>query len=109
MKVTFADRAQKDLDEIAAWIGADNPERAVSFVRELWYKCRSLALHPERFPVVRALRGGRIRKLSHHGYLILYFVIADRVEIARIVHGSRDWVSLLDDGERPTPGRPGPQ
>lgn len=97
MKVKVTDRAQVDLDEIAAWIAADHPKRAVSFAEELWSRCQSLASRPERFPVVRSTRGRRIRKLSHHGYVILYFVMEDHVEVVRIVQGSRDWVALLEE------------
>ena len=95
MNVNLTDRAQRDLDEIIAWIGADDPKRAVSFAEELWKRCQSLASRPERFPLVRAVGGRQIRKLSHRGYLILYFLMNDQVEVARIVHGARDWAALL--------------
>ncbi|MET1112861.1 MAG: type II toxin-antitoxin system RelE/ParE family toxin [Allosphingosinicella sp.] len=98
MKVNLTGRAQKDLDEIVAWIGADHPKRAVSFAQELWGRCQSLASRPERFPVSRSISGRRIRKLSYRGYLIFYFVMEGHVEIARIVQGSRNWVALLDEG-----------
>jgi toxin ParE1/3/4 len=99
VKVNLTARAESDIDEIAAWIAADNPLRAVSFAEELWSRCQSLASHPERFPLVRSVGSWRIRKLSHEGYLIFYYLVEDHVEIARIVHGSRDWATLLGEVE----------
>jgi plasmid stabilization system protein ParE len=36
--------------------------------------------------------------VGHRGYLIFYLILEDRVEVARIVHGSRDWARLLQEG-----------
>jgi plasmid stabilization system protein ParE len=52
--VIFADSARADLKAIAMWIGADNPDRAATFVAEIHRACESLARHPKRFPLVRA-------------------------------------------------------
>jgi plasmid stabilization system protein ParE len=54
--------AEADLDEIAAWIANENPDRAASFVEELWERCRSLGIGPGAFPLRRqsvASRSGR--------------------------------------------------
>jgi plasmid stabilization system protein ParE len=99
MRIRFARRAEKDLLEIAQWIATDNPARALSFTKELREKCRSLAVRPARFPVVRLVRDEEVRKLSYRGYLILYVIRADAVGIDRIVHGSRDWMRLLGSNE----------
>ncbi len=89
--------AEADLDDIAAWIANENPDRAARFVEELWERCRSLGIRPRRFPVAQAIGGQAVRKLGHRGYLIFYLILEDRVEVARIVHGSRDWARLLRD------------
>jgi plasmid stabilization system protein ParE len=39
MRVEFAPLALSDLESIAEYIAADNPRRAVSFVRELRAQC----------------------------------------------------------------------
>ncbi len=93
MKVRIAERAQADLEEIGDWIAAENPVRAASFVAELVDRALSLGRHPRRFPAVP--RAGGLRKLAWRGYLIFYVTLPDRVEIARIVHGSRDWAALF--------------
>lgn len=100
MKVNVTAQAQTDLDEIVAWIGADNPARAVTFAEELWTRCQSLGSRPERFPLVCSMRGRRVRKLSHKGYLMLYFLMEDHVEVARIVHSTRDWAAMLREVEQ---------
>ncbi|MEA3000928.1 MAG: toxin ParE1/3/4 [Sphingomonadales bacterium] len=99
MRVRITRSAERDLDEIAAWIAAENPSRAASFVRELREKCLNLGSQPKRYPLVRNLGGYEIRKRTHAHYLILFFVMADHVEVAHVVHGSRDWMSLLGSNE----------
>jgi toxin ParE1/3/4 len=95
VKVRITRQAEADLEAIAEWIGRDDPHRAIGFVDELLDRCRSLAEHPDRFPVYRELRGRSVRKLSHQNYVILYVRLADCVEIAHIVHGARDLEALL--------------
>jgi plasmid stabilization system protein ParE len=99
MKVRLTEPAEADLDEIVSWIASDNPSRADSFGAELWERCQSLASRPQRFPVALHVAGFDVRKLVHRDYLIFYFVLDDRVEVLRIVHGSRDWMSLLGSNE----------
>lgn len=98
MKVSFTDAAEADLEAIADWIAEDDQRRAASFVMVLRERCLSLADKPNRFPVARRAGGYAFRKLTHRDYLIFYRVLADRVEIAHVMHGARDWASLLGDG-----------
>lgn len=96
MKVRITRQAQVDLEVIGEWIGRDNPARAISFVDELLERCRSLAEHPERFPVHLVIRGRIVRKMIHQHYVVLYIRLADCVEVAHIVHGARDLEALPD-------------
>lgn len=43
MRVRITQAAFDDLRDIGHWIGLDDPERAISFVRELAEKCLSLS------------------------------------------------------------------
>lgn len=95
MKVVFTAAAEADLEAIADWIDEDNPARAVTFARALRERCLSLADKPNRFPVARRVAGQVFRKFVYRDYLIFYRVLADRVEIAHILHGARDWAALL--------------
>lgn len=55
--------------------------------------CLGLAEMPNRF---RQVGGTALRRRPSGNYLIFYSV-GDRVEIVRILHGARDWISLLDE------------
>jgi plasmid stabilization system protein ParE len=89
VKVRISRRASADLEEIADWIALDNPAKADSFVRALLKRSLSLGQHPRRFPHVGAISGEPIYKLGWRGYVLLYRVSPDGVEIARILHGRR--------------------
>lgn len=52
MIVHLTAEAEFDLETIGDFIARDNPKRALSFLRELRWKCLALADMPERFPVV---------------------------------------------------------
>ncbi len=96
MKVSLTFAALDDLRQIAEWIAEDNPARANSFADEIEERCQSLSSYSERFPVVVGTKERVVRKLSHAGYLIFYQTHENAVEGLRIVHGSRDWVSIFD-------------
>ena len=96
MKVLLTPAALDDLAEIARWIASDNPARSVTLVEELSQACQALAKHPNRFPIAVSLGVSKVRKRQYRGYLILYRV-ASQVEIIQVVHGARDWMSLLTD------------
>lgn len=90
-------RASADLEEIADWIALDNPAYADSFVNELLERAVSVDRHPRRFPRVGTISGEDIFKLGWRDYVVLYRISSDGVEIARIVHGRRDWAGMLDE------------
>jgi plasmid stabilization system protein ParE len=52
MIVVITDEAEVDLERIGDHIAADNPLRAVTFVRELREKCEALADAPRGYPLV---------------------------------------------------------
>ena len=98
MKVALSARAEADLRSIARWIASDNAEAAREFAHALRGKCASLAHAPKRFPVARRVDGRDLRKRTHGRYLILYIISDEGVEVIRIVHASRDWAALIDQG-----------
>ena len=93
MKVIITRTAQGDLIEIGAWVARDKPIAANRLVSALSVSCERLSLHPERYPVVSARK---MRKRPLGDYVIFYRV-AENVEIVRILHGARDWVAMLDE------------
>ena len=90
MTVTIAAEAEADLEAIAGFIAADNPLRAVSFVRELVASCHALAGQPLRHPIV-ADYGRRLRRFPYRGYSIYYQVGgADDVVVVHILNDAMD-------------------
>ena len=95
MKVVLSEQAERDLEEIGDFIAADAPERARSYVREIRASCVGLASMPQRFPVVGQHNGVSVRRRTHGAHLIFYRETSSRVEIIRILNGTRDYVRLL--------------
>ena len=104
MRVILTPEARGDIKAVVRWIGSDNLDRAESFSSELIQACRALARHPKRFPVARITNGHEVRKRIHDRYVILYRLHDKEVEVLRVVHGARDWATLLDalDQAQPT-------
>jgi len=86
--------ARQDLLDIEEFIAEDNPIAAVEFTDMLQQKCDSLAANPyigvTRSDLVTSLRMFPIRD-----YLIFYLPTGGGVDIARIVHASRDINALI--------------
>jgi toxin ParE1/3/4 len=95
MKLVFTAAAIADLEAVTDWITKDNPERALSFLRELRSACFSIPEFPESHPVVPRYETQRIRRKVHGNYLIFYCIGVDVIEIIHILHGAQDYEALL--------------
>ena len=95
MKLVFTDEAKADLAKIGEWIAEESPEQAFSFVRELEEHCARLVEMPRAYALVRRHESSGVRRAPHGDYLIFYRVTADAVEILHILHGARDYESML--------------
>jgi len=84
------------LDEIARLIHADNPSRAISFVKEISGRFVPIAERPRSFPARNELLEG-LRSALHGKYLILFIENDSHIRIVRVVHGSRNLARLLMD------------
>jgi toxin ParE1/3/4 len=92
--VGFAPLAERDLEDIADYIAADTPERALTFVQELRVRCRkvgALPLAARRFPQL----GDDAHILPYENYIILYRNLPTEISIERILHGARDIMALI--------------
>ncbi len=98
MKVVVSAQAERDLDSIAGWIAADNPRRALLFVRELRQACEGLGKNPERFAVALASDGRHVRRRVLGNYLIFFNVdrVSDTVRVIRVLHAARDYPRLFE-------------
>ena len=89
--------AERDLLSIHDWIAADSPSSAVAFVEKLDTRMGKLQTHPYlgRIPRHPKLRDYGYRVLVIDAYLAFYRLRGHRVEIHRVVHGSRHLDDLL--------------
>ncbi|PCH81367.1 MAG: hypothetical protein COB90_05150 [Hyphomicrobiales bacterium] len=94
MRIEFAPLAASDLEHIGDHIAHDNPQKAVGFIRELQSRCLDLQHFPTAARSIPAF-GPDARILPFRNYLILYTFKDYQIRIERIVHGSRDLVSII--------------
>ena len=90
MLVQWIERALKNLDEIAEYIGQDNSKAALAVI----FRIVSAAAGLEQYP--SSGRPGRIagtRELVVPGtpFIVPYRVQRNEIEILRVFHGSREW------------------
>jgi plasmid stabilization system protein ParE len=92
--VTYSEAALADLEQITAFIAADNAEAAESFANRLVDLAESLRSLPERGRAVKKWPGVRVIVLAP--YLIFYRFerSANTAEILRFWHGARDPLTL---------------
>ena len=93
MRVELSAYVEPDLDEIAAWIAADNPARAVSFIDEIAERFKLIGENPLLYQLRPDIRPD-LRLVVHGHYLIMFRILADSVSIERVVHGARNLINL---------------
>ncbi len=99
--VDVTEPAKQDVLDIARYISAELgvPKAAFDMVDKLGEGMQSLETNPKRHALVRddRLAAKGYRMLPVKNYLIFYKVDeqARLVDVVRILHGRRDWVSLL--------------
>ena len=95
MRLRWTRRAERDLDEIAVYIGQDSPAAAARVILELIDQVERL------LPAQPAIgRSGRVlgtRELVVGGlpYVIPYRVRENDLEILRVLHVSRRWTDKM--------------
>ena len=91
MRLRWTRLAERDLDEIAAYIGQDNPAAAARVILELIDQVETLL--PAHPAIGRAGRdvGTRELVIGELPYIIPYRVRGQDLEILRVLHTSRRW------------------
>jgi toxin ParE1/3/4 len=89
--------ASRDLNQIADYFLEVNLEAGENLFQEFNKKCQKLAIFPNMGRSYSQIRDD-LRGLPLDGYIILYKVIDDGIEILRIVSGRQDLESLFADG-----------
>jgi toxin ParE1/3/4 len=86
MRLRYERGALADLDEIFAYIAADNPEVAARLVERFEQVAARIARNPY---MGEATRKPAFRRFPVGNYLIVYEVGADEVVIHYVRHGAR--------------------
>lgn len=89
-RVIYSPIADADLLDIAMYIALDKPNAALQWVQTIREKCDLLASRPEMGEERRGYGVPGCRSSSVGNYVIFFRAIAQGIEVARIVHGSRD-------------------
>ncbi|MPV61016.1 plasmid stabilization protein [Burkholderia sp. HI2761] len=98
MIVRLSGFAITELELIADYIARDNPQRAITFVRELREKCLSLVEMPFAFPLVPRFEAHGVRHRGYGNFQIFYRVKGDppvQIDVLHVLHGARDYTSIL--------------
>jgi plasmid stabilization system protein ParE len=100
MKIVYAPRALRDVDEILSYIHQRSPRGAHAVSLAIEHTIERCALNP--FAAARTNVPNLYRRpLNKYRYTVFYRVLAGQqgIEIARIVHGARvkDLHTLPDD------------
>jgi len=86
MKLRYERGALADLDEIFAYIAADNPEAAARLVARIEEVTARIAASPY---IGEATRKSGFRRFPVGNYLIVYEVGEDEVVVHYVRHGAR--------------------
>jgi toxin ParE1/3/4 len=87
-------QASQDLDAIADYFLARNIEVGESLFKEFTRKCENLVRFPNLGRSYAHIRPG-MRGIPLEGYIILYQVVDDGVEVLRVVGGRQDLEELF--------------
>jgi toxin ParE1/3/4 len=90
MRVTWAQRAKRDLRELVAYIAEDSVQGAELVAERILNGARLLARTP------RSGRAGRVpetreKVVSRTPYILAYRIVSGRVRILRVYHAARKW------------------
>jgi toxin ParE1/3/4 len=89
-EATFSEDAKADLLDIAEFIARDNPIAAREWVDAVRQRCHLLSQHPLMGESRPGFGVAGCRSISVGLYVIFFRPSASGVDIARILHGSRD-------------------
>ena len=97
LKIEYLPIAEADLQEIFDYIFAESPSSAQKTINLFDKNISNLALFPLLGKTVNdpILRAQGYRLLIIDNYLVFYVIIAGRIEIRRVIHGTRHYAFLL--------------
>ena len=93
-QVVYAPEAEVDLVGIVEFIARDKPAAARSWLERIQQSCELLATQPEAGELRPGFGVPGCRSFSVGNYVIFFRAAGDGIEVARIVHASRDMKNL---------------
>ena len=94
MKLIISPEAEQDIENIGDYIARDNPQRAVTFVDELYSQCQQIGELPSLYQK-RPDFGEHIRSCVYGRYLIIFSDENNIVRIERVLHGAREMTAIF--------------
>ncbi|HTK37708.1 MAG TPA: type II toxin-antitoxin system RelE/ParE family toxin [Pyrinomonadaceae bacterium] len=82
-------KAEEDIDDILAYIAADNFDASIAFYADLTSRFEMLGMNPNAGRERPELSDG-VRSFPLGNYLIFYRLWAGKVAITRVIHSARD-------------------
>jgi len=89
VKIEWSSIAENDLNEIIDYIAQDSLEYAISFYDEIRDRVKNLEEFPNLGKKVALFDDPEVRELILRNYRIIYRVFQDKIQIVRVIHGSR--------------------
>ncbi|AYD00147.1 type II toxin-antitoxin system RelE/ParE family toxin [Neorhizobium sp. NCHU2750] len=83
------------MDRIWSYIDQDNPDRAITFIREIGKRCQQLKDMPLRYQLLAGHEETGIRRIPHGKYVICYIATETAVFILHILSAAQDHGPIL--------------
>ena len=90
----FSSESRRDLQAIHDYIASDDPAAALRLIERIEQSCQLLAENPLIGESCDFL-AERLRMTVVGNYIVFHRPVDDGVEVARIIHGARDWRRLF--------------
>ena len=94
--VILSPAARSDLVSIWEYIARDNPDAATRLLKAIREQCAALAYAPRMGRIREKELGEGIRSFPLGNYVIFYWLVADGVEVLRVLHAARDIPPLFE-------------
>jgi len=89
-EVVYAPEADDDLESIVDYIARDKPEAARNWLAQLRTICETLATQPGLGEERKGFGVPGCNSFSVGQYVVFFRPIEGGIEVARVIHGSRD-------------------
>ena len=98
----LTEQAREDVLDIWKYIAADNLDAADRMADQFTATYERLARSPNVGADLSLLRPG-LRAFPVRKYVIFFTRTSEGIDIYRVLHGARDWQTMIGRGDRPEP------